>query len=100
MRAPLLVLVLAAFPVQAMAGDIEKACLKSERAAGNRALCGCIQRAADVTLTRSDQRLAASFFAEPDRAEGVRRSDSRANHQFWERSLAFGETAEAFCSTS
>ena len=100
MRAVLFLAILVATPVAASAGDIEKACLKSERAAGNRALCGCIQRAADVTLTNRDQKLAASFFAEPDKAEGVRRSDSRRNDAFWERYLAFGETAEAFCASS
>lgn len=76
---------------------IERACLGSERAGGNRALCGCIQDAANMTLSQSDQRLAASFFKNPDRAQEIRQSPSRQHEIFWKRYRAFGETAEAFC---
>lgn len=82
----------------AMAGPIEGACLRSERAAGNRALCGCIQSAADRTLRWSDQRKAAKFFADPDRAQEVRMSKSDGNNAFWARYKAFGETAQAVCA--
>ena len=76
---------------------IERACLGSDRSGGNRALCGCIQDAADMTLSGQDQRLAASFFANPDRAQQIRQSDRRSDEVFWRRYRAFGETAEAFC---
>ena len=33
------------------AEQIERACLKSDRGQGNRSLCGCIQDAANLTLT-------------------------------------------------
>lgn len=75
------------------AGDIERACLGSDRAAANRALCGCIQDAADLTLSTQDQRRAAGFFADPHRAQEVRQSDER----FWDRYKDFGATAETFC---
>lgn len=81
----------------AQAELIERACLSSDRSSGNRALCGCIQDAANMTLTGSDQQLAASFFANPDRAQQVRQSDRRRDEDFWKRYRAFGETAEAFC---
>ena len=83
----------------ALARGIESACLKSERGQGKRLLCGCIQDAADLTLTERDQRLAASFFADPDRAQQIRQSDRRTHEAFWERYKNFGQTAEAFCGS-
>lgn len=81
----------------AHAGPIETACLKSERARGQVALCGCIQDAADMTLTKKDQKLAASFFADPHRAQEVRQSSSRRHEAFWARYKNFGVAAETFC---
>lgn len=78
-------------------GQIEQACLKSERSYGQRALCGCIQDAANLTLTNRDQRLAASFFTNPDRAQEIRQSGNRSHSTFWERYKNFGVTAETFC---
>ncbi|MGI9394944.1 MAG: hypothetical protein ACR2OY_09885 [Boseongicola sp.] len=80
-----------------VAKDIERACLKSDRAAGNRAICGCIQDAANLTLTNKDQRLAATFFADPHRAQEIRQSDRRQHEAFWERYKNFGITAESYC---
>ena len=81
----------------AQAGAIEQACLASDRPK-TRALCGCIQQAADVTLSGRDQRMAARFFADPHRAQVMRQSD-RSNHEsFWQRYQRFGATAEAYCS--
>ena len=80
-------------PVEAAA--IKKACMASDRKANPR-LCACIQSAADRTLTRKDQRLAASFFRDPDRAQEVRQSDRRSDEVFWKRYRTFGETAEAY----
>lgn len=81
-----------AFPNQ-----IEKACLKSERGRGQAQLCGCIQDAADMTLTAADQKLAATFFADPHRAQEIRQSDRRRHEKFWERYENFGQAAAAFC---
>ena len=103
MRAVLLSGVMAAgliHAVPAEAGVIERACLSSERASGNRALCGCIQSAADRTLTGSDQRTAARFFRDPDRAQQVRMSDRARDRAFWERYRAFGSYAERVCASS
>ena len=82
----------------ALAGPIEGACLRTERAAGNRALCNCIQSAADQTLRWSDQRKAAKFFTNPDRAQQVRMSKSDGDNAFWARYKAFGQTAQASCA--
>ena len=80
-----------------LASQIEQACLKSDRAFGQRALCGCIQDAADRTLTRRDQKLAATFFDDPHRAQEVRQSNRRQYSGFWERYKNVGQTAETFC---
>lgn len=81
----------------ASAGPIESACLKSKRQAANRSLCSCIQQVADVTLKGSDQRLAASFFKDPDRAQKVRMSQSQRDDEFWQRYKNFGQQAAQSC---
>jgi len=85
-------------PLAAFAGPIGNACADSPRARGDRALCNCIQQAADRTLSRSEQRRAAKFFRDPDAAQQVRASKSNGDNQFWARYRAFGEMAEAFCA--
>jgi hypothetical protein len=82
----------------ASAKTIERACLQSDRAQGKRALCGCIQAAADATLSQRDQKMGAKFFTDPHAAQEVRQSDRRTHEQFWLRWRSFGETAEALCS--
>ncbi|MGC9418077.1 MAG: hypothetical protein ACP5EN_03810 [Rhodovulum sp.] len=89
--------VLAALCTPAVAGPIERACLGSDRPGVSRGLCGCIQNAADLTLTQGDQRQAARFFRDPHQAQEVRQSDRRSDSAFWERYKRFGATAEAFC---
>lgn len=86
------------FTAPATANEIERACLKSDRGSGKSSLCGCIQDAANLTLSSRDQRLAASFFTNPHRAQEIRQSDRRTHEAFWERYKNFGETAELFCS--
>jgi len=81
----------------ASAGQIERACLASDRSAANRALCGCIQQAADATLSGSDQRRAAKFFKDPEAAHATWVSKSKSDDDFWERYKSFGATAEAYC---
>lgn len=82
----------------AQAGPIERACMASDRGAANRSLCGCIQQAADMTLTGTDQRRAAKFFKDPEVAHATWVSQSAADDAFWERYKSFGKTAEAYCA--
>ena len=89
------VVVVVAPPVAAR--QIEQACLKSQRALGQRALCDCIQAAADMTLTKRDQKLAATFFADPHRAQEVRQSKRRRDEDFWDRYENFGRLAQTYC---
>jgi len=79
----------------AVAGPIEKACLAAQR--GDTALCGCVQNVANMTLTAADQRLAAKFFTNPDKAEAVRMESSSSANAFWERYTVFGMQAEEAC---
>ena len=81
----------------ASAEAIKNACLQSERAAGQRTLCSCIQDAANRTLTARDQKLAASFFKDPNRAQDIRQSNARRHEDFWDRYENFGQVAETYC---
>ena len=100
MRSLLLSAVLLSLPAFASAGAIERACLSSEQANGNRTLCSCIQQAADRTLSAKDQRFAARLFRDPDRAQKVRMSDRRSDELFWERYESFGAFAQVVCAQS
>lgn len=81
----------------AHAGMIERACLKSERSAANRTLCGCIQQVADSTLDSKDQRMAVKFFKDPHMAQVIRQSDNSSHEVFWKKYKVFGATAQSYC---
>ena len=81
----------------AVAGPVDSACMRSDRSASSRQLCGCIQQVADMTLSRADQRRAAKFFSDADEAQQVRMSKSNADNAFWARYKAFAGAAEAYC---
>ncbi|GAA3864657.1 hypothetical protein [Celeribacter arenosi] len=84
-------------PLPATAGAIERACLASGRSGASRPLCGCIQQVADATLSGSEQRRAAKFFKDPQKAQDTRQSDNRSHETFWKRYKAFGNSAAAYC---
>ena len=96
-RLALALTVAASAPVASFAGPIEQACLRSDRPSANRAVCGCVQDAANLTLNNSDQKLAASFFKDPQKAQDIRQSDRSSHEAFWKRYREFGEAAETFC---
>ncbi len=87
----------AALGSSAFAGPIDRACMRADRDAANKQLCGCIQQVADQSLSRSDQRRAAKFFDEPATAQEVRQSDRRSDESFWLRYKEFGERAAELC---
>ena len=101
MRSIVLMAAAAAFlPIMssvAIAGPIERACMASDRG-GNRSLCGCIQQAADQTLSGGDQRRAAKFFKDPEAAHSTWVSQSQSDDAFWDRYKSFGQTAQAYCT--
>ncbi len=79
-------------------GPIEKACNRSDRSGATSSMCSCIQQAADQTLSNSDQRRAAKFFEDPEKAQDVRLSTSSADDAFWDRYRNFTDTASAYCA--
>ena len=83
---------------QASAQSIERACLHSDRDAKNRALCGCIQQAADLMLSANDQKLAATFYRDPDKAQEIRQSRRLNSEKFWDRYKEYAATAVKYCS--
>ncbi len=81
----------------AAAGPIESACNRSDRQTASRSLCRCIEQVADQTLSGSDQRRAAAFFKDPEKAHKVWMSKRNTDDAFWDRYKAFGAQAEAYC---
>ncbi|ADO43279.1 hypothetical protein [Ketogulonicigenium vulgare] len=78
-------------------GAISEACMTGGRSAANYQLCSCVQNVADQTLSGSEQRRAADFFGEPDRAQAMRTSSSQRDRDFWTRYRAFTNTAASRC---
>lgn len=98
MKRVTLVLVLGFFaPHISFAETLESACTKSPRAAASGVLCGCIQDVANLTLTKSDQRMAVSFFKDPQKAQDIRQSDRGSHEKFWDRYKQFTEAAGQLC---
>lgn len=78
-------------------GPISAACLRADRKAANRRLCGCIQGVANQRLSSGDQRMAARFFTDPHRAQEIRQSDNASHEAFWKRYKAFAARSESVC---
>jgi len=97
MRAFLVFSALMVMAGSAHAQAIERACLRSDRAAKSHQLCGCIQQAANLTLSPSDQKLAAEFYNDPQQAQDLRQSSRRSHERFWNRYKEYAETARTFC---
>ncbi len=98
MRLVILAVVVGLVPVMAGAGPVESACNRSGRDAATRNLCACIGQVADQTLRGADQRRAAAFFKDPEKAHKAWMSKRDADDAFWERYKAFGAQAEAYCA--
>lgn len=81
------------------ASTIERACVKSDRKAASRPLCGCIQDVANMMLSSGDQKIAAKFFDDPHQAQVIRQSDNKKHEKFWLRYKEFGQTARTFCTS-
>ena len=78
-------------------GPIQTACLRADRKAASRSLCGCVQAVADSRLSSSDQRLAVKFFADPHHAQEIRQSDRPSHEVFWQKYKAFSAAATKTC---
>lgn len=87
----------AAAPAMA-AGQVESACLKADRRAASRELCGCIQKVAKAMFSRSEQKRIAKFFADPHLTQELRQSNRRSDERFWEKYKQFGDAANTYCA--
>ena len=86
-------------PVLAYAtGPIRTACLSQDRRAATDRLCGCVQAAADRTLSDAEQRRSLEFYRDPHRAQEVRQSDRARDEAYWTRYKRFVEVAESACA--
>jgi len=94
-----LTITLILLPAVSNAEAIRAACNASDRQAAAPRLCKCIQVAADATLDRQEQNLAATFFADPHQAQVIRQSKDRSHGPFWERYKDFSALAKAFCAS-
>jgi hypothetical protein len=53
-----------------------------------------------MTLQNTDQRRAAKFFTNPDKAHAAWMSKSSRDDAFWDRYKQFGAYAERYCSSN
>lgn len=83
-------------PDAAEANPIQRACLASERNV-SRSLCSCIGDAADATLSRSQMRMGARWFDDPQRAQDTRQSDRERDEEMWSAWRTFSTLAEQSC---
>ena len=79
-------------------GPIATACMQAGRSGASYTRCGCVQSVADASLSHGDQRLGASFFSDPHRAQEIRQSDKIGHSEFWKRWKAFGDKAAEICT--
>ncbi|WP_299739026.1 hypothetical protein [uncultured Roseobacter sp.] len=78
-------------------GPIQSACLVQRRPDATPERCGCIQHAANRTLSASQQQRGLQYFEEPHLLQEVRQSGTPRNERFWEAWKTFAETASALC---
>lgn len=79
------------------AGKIERACMKADRAAANRQVCGCVQDVAEAMLSRSEQSRVAKYFEDPHLTQVLRQSDRSTDERFWEKYKQFGQAVGTYC---
>ena len=79
------------------AGKIERACLKADRAAASRQLCGCVQDVAEAMLNRSERTRVAKYFEDPHLTQVLRQSDRGSDERFWEKYKQFGQAVGTYC---
>lgn len=81
-------------------GPVGTACLIHNRGTADAQKCGCIQAAANLTLSQAEQQRATRFFAEPEVLQRIKLSDTAEAERFWASWVAFAETAERLCKNA
>ena len=79
-------------------GPISEACLFHGRAQATKVRCTCVQAAADLTLSPSDQARGARYFGNIDALQETRQSDAASDRRFWENWNVFADTARELCT--
>lgn len=79
-------------------GPISEACLFHGRPQATRVRCTCIQAAADLTLSPSDQARGARYFGNIDALQETRQSDASGDRRFWDNWKVFADTARELCT--
>ena len=83
--------------VQFATGPIYSACMRSDRKARSRSLCGCIQATANRALSSGYQSQAVKFYNNPQLAQDIRQSDRRADERFWTTYKQYSAAAKSSC---
>ncbi len=83
-------------PSIAHANPIERACNASDRDV-SRSTCSCIGEAADSALSRSQMRIGARWFDDPQRAQDTRQSDRARDEEMWQAWRTFSTLAQQRC---
>ncbi|MEP2640821.1 hypothetical protein [Roseobacter sp.] len=78
-------------------GPIGAACLAHQRKGATRARCGCVQAAANQTLSAEQQQRSVRFFSEPGQLQDVRQSSAPGNERFWDAWKQFADRATLLC---
>jgi hypothetical protein len=78
-------------------GPIQTACRAQPRGNASIAKCGCVQAAADLTLSRDEQKQGARFFQNPELLQQMKLSDTPKNERLWYTWERFAQTAETLC---
>jgi hypothetical protein len=77
----------------------DRQCLQRlARSKGDRAMCTCIQQAADRTLEPRRTAPRRAVLQGPGRGAAGPHVEIRRDNEFWARYRAFGDMAEAFCA--
>jgi hypothetical protein len=84
-------------PPPVEAGAISRACLNAGRKASSPALCRCIQRVANDSLSRGERKTVAKWFKDPHQAQVVRQSSRSSDERLWKKYRAFGSRASKVC---
>lgn len=81
----------------AEAGPLQRACMSSDRKAKSRGMCRCLDKVAKGRLSSGEQRLAATFFKDPHKAQEIRQSDNRMHEKFWKKYKVYSGAVSRRC---
>lgn len=85
-------------PGQAFAWNVvEAACKVTGGPGASVEFCSCMQQVADLSLSLSEQKLAAYFLRNPARASRIGKANPAARKGFWQRFESFNLSTRRHC---